>query len=112
MFLLLNNNIVGAGRGQRSDRGSKARGYRAWPLGCIRLAPLSCRLAPPPPATALPLYYEVNEFPGAQAEVDGEIVRIGGAKCGNIGCSRWGMGEYDFEGLMCVVLLKLVFKNI
>ena len=93
MFLLLNNNTVGAGRGQRSGRGSKARGHRAWPLGCIWLAPLSCRLAPPPPATALPLYYEVNEFPGAQAEVDGEIVRIGGAKCGDIGCSRSGMGE-------------------
>jgi len=93
VFLLLNNNTVGAGRGQRSGRGSKARGHRAWPLGCIWLAPLSCRLAPPPPATALPLYYEVNEFPGAQAEVDGEIVGIGGAKRGDIGCSRSGMGE-------------------
>jgi len=39
------------------------------------------------------LYYEVNEFPGAQAEIDGEIVGIGGAKRGDIGCSRSGMGE-------------------
>ena len=79
------------GRGGGRDR---VGGAKRGDIGHGRSgAPLSCRLAPTPPATALPLYYEVNEFPGAQAEVDGEIVRIGGAKRRDIGCSRSGMGE-------------------
>ena len=50
----------------------------------------------------------LHECAGVQVEVDGEIVGIGGAKRGDIGCSCSGMGEF----LMCVVLIKLVFRNI
>ena len=40
------------------------------------------------------------------------IVGVGGAKRGDIGCCRLGMGEEDFKGLMCIVLINLVFMNI
>ena len=40
------------------------------------------------------------------------IVGVGGAKRGDIGCCCSGMGEEDFEGLMCIVLINLVFMNI
>ena len=71
--------IVGIGGAKRGTTGT-------------RLAPLPCRPAPPPPPHSR-CSLMLCECPGAQAEVDGEIVGIGGTKRGDIGCSRSGMGE-------------------
>ena len=79
--------------------------------------PLFSFPAPPQPDIAVPLprcSLMLRERREAQVVVEWALLGSGGAKRGDIqvGCCRSGMGEEDFEGLMCIVLINLVFMNI
>ena len=76
-----NSRLRGMFRSMRCrGQGSKARGHRAWPLGCTRLNPLPYRPyrpRPPPPSRC---FLMLRECTGVQAEVDGDIVGVGGGQ--------------------------------